>query len=100
MAQLVDHLVYRRIFLNVGIAGWDISFRLIVVVVAYKIFNGIIWKKLFEFIVKLSRKGFVRGKDQGRLIDPGYDMGHGKRFAGAGYPQKDIVAFAVQQFLS
>jgi len=97
MPQLIDHFVDRRILLDISVAGGDVRFRLIVVIVAHEIFNGIFGKQLFEFIIELRREGLIRGDDQRRFLNPGNDMGHGKGLAGPGHSQKDIVALSGKQ---
>ncbi len=97
MPQFIDHFVDRRILLDISVAGGDVRFRLIVVIVAHEIFDGIFGKQLFEFIIELRRQGLIRGDDQRRFLNPGNDMGHGKGLAGPGHSQKDIVALSGKQ---
>ncbi len=93
MPELVDHLIDGGIFLNIGIAGRDIGFGLIIVVVADKILHRIFGEKLPEFMVELGRQGLVGRDNQRRPLDPGDHMGHGKRLAGAGHAEQHLVVF-------
>lgn len=38
---------------------WDVGFWLIIVVIGYEIFDGVVWEEGFEFVVELGCKGFV-----------------------------------------
>ena len=66
MAKLVNLVVDGGIFFDVGVAGGYVGFRLVVVVVGNKVFNGIFRKKLFELSVELCRQGFVGRQNQRR----------------------------------
>ena len=58
-AQLFYLFIYRQVFFDVGIRYRDESFRLIIVVIGNKIFDGIIGEKLFEFAIELRCQRFV-----------------------------------------
>lgn len=68
--ELVDVVVDGRVLLNIRIGRGNIGFRLIIVVVADEIFNGVFRKQRTEFIVKLCCQGLVRGKHQRGPVDP------------------------------
>ena len=53
MPHLVDRLVDRGIFRNIGITLWNIGFRLVVIVITDKIFDGIVRKELLELLIQL-----------------------------------------------
>jgi hypothetical protein len=67
VAQHVDFFVNRRGFGNVGIRHGNVSFRLVVVVIADEVLDGIVGEKLPQFVTELSRQGFVMGQHQGWL---------------------------------
>ena len=81
MAQFIDLIVYRRILFDIGIGIGYICLRLIIIVVRYKILDGILGEEFPEFGAQLSRQGFVVGEHQGRTVDLGDNIGHGKRLA-------------------
>ena len=68
VAQALDIFIDGGVFFNVGIGLRDVGFRLVVVVVADKIFNGIIGQQLPEFVGQLRSEGFIRGHDEGRPL--------------------------------
>ena len=51
MAQFVDFVVDRRIFFNIGVGRGNIRLGLIIIVIADKILNRILGKKLFKLRV-------------------------------------------------
>ena len=83
MAHLIDLLVYMGIFLNVCIRLRDVGLWLIIIVVADKIFNGVLRKETFQLSEQLSGEGFVGGDNQSRLLDLGNNLCHGKGFPGS-----------------
>ena len=99
MAHLIDVLVDRRIFFNVGIRGWDVGFWLIVVVVADKILHRIVRKEARKFAVELRCQRLVRGEDQGRLLHPRDHRGHGIRLARPGHPEEGLMLDATVEAL-
>jgi hypothetical protein len=50
VAQLVDHFVDGGVLGNVGVAGRDVGFRLVVVVVADEKLDRVFGKKQLEFL--------------------------------------------------
>ncbi len=92
----VPHLV--DLFVDVGVLGnvrvglRDIGLGLIVVIVADKVFHGIVGEELFHLTVELGGQGLVGGDDQGGLLDPCNGVGHGEGLAGAGDPKEDHVS--------
>ncbi|GIR34845.1 MAG: hypothetical protein CM15mP49_02300 [Actinomycetota bacterium] len=45
MSESIYFVIYRGIFLDIGIARRYISFRLVIVVIANKILNSVVWEK-------------------------------------------------------
>ena len=85
MAQLFDLLIDGAVLLNIGIGGGDIGFRLVVVVVAHKVFHRIFGEEFLEFAAQLRRKRFIVGQHQRGPVDALDDIGHGEGLAAAGY---------------
>ncbi len=77
-------------FSMIGVRRCNVGFRLVVVVVADKILDGIIREKSFEFGSQLAGQGLVVGNDQGGPLDTLDDIGHGEGFAGAGDAQQGL----------
>ena len=88
MAQLIDLIVNRRVFFNVGIRGRNIRLGLIIVIVGDKILHRVLREKFLELGIKLGRQGFIVGNDQRRLVQRLDDVCHGKGLAGAGNAQQ------------
>ena len=85
MAQLFYLLIDGAVLLNVGIGGGDVGFRLVVVVVAHKVFHRILREELLELAAQLRRQRFIVGKYQRGPVDALDDIGHGEGFAAAGH---------------
>lgn len=63
MAQFVDFIVYSAVLFNISISRRNICLRLIIVVIAYKVFNSVFGKKLLEFRAELCGKRFIVGEN-------------------------------------
>ncbi len=85
MAQLFYLLIDGAVLLNVGIGGGDVGFRLVVVVVAHKVFHSILREELLELAAQLRRQRFIVGQHQRGPVDALDDIGHGEGFAAAGH---------------
>ena len=72
--QAFNLVVYAQVFCYILVKRRQVSFRLIEVVVADKILNGIIGEKLLELAVELCSKGLVMAHHQHRLVDMGNDV--------------------------
>ncbi len=90
MAQAVNFIVDRRILFNVGIGGCDVSFRLVIIVVGYKVFHRAVGEKRFEFRAQLGGQRFIVGDYQRWALHALDDRGHGKRLARACYAQQRL----------
>ncbi len=75
----------------------DICLGLIVVVIAYEIFYGVMREKLFKFGKKLSGKRFVRSDDEGRALNAFDDRCDRKRLSAPGNAQKRLRFLTVLQ---
>ena len=90
VAQAVNFIVDRRILFNVGIGGCDVSFRLVIIVVGYKVFHRAVGEKRFEFRAQLGGQRFIVGDYQRWALHALDDRGHGKRLARACYAQQRL----------
>jgi hypothetical protein len=95
-AHLFDVLVDGAVFLDVEVALGNIGLGLVIIVIADKVFDGILRKELAKFAVKLCRQSFIGRKDDGRAPQAGDHVGHGEGFARPRHPQQGLkyLAFA------
>ena len=94
MAQFVDIVVDGRIFLDVGVRGGHIGFRLVVVVITDEILHSVLREKFAELVVELGGQRLVGGQHQRRASAAGNDIGHGEGLAGAGHAQQNLFRHA------
>ena len=69
----------------------DIGLRLVVIVIADKVFHSVFREKIPEFAVELCCECFVVGQHQGRAVQAGDHICHRKGLAGACHPQKNLL---------
>ena len=69
----------------------NIGLRLIIIVIANKILDGVVREEGFEFIEKLRSQGFVVCDHQGRSLQFTDDIGHGESLARTGDAQQNLV---------
>ena len=93
-AQLVQLLVDGGFFFDVEVAGGDVGFGLVVVVIADEVFDRVAGEELLELVIELGGEGLVVGEDEGGPVGLLDDLGHGEGFAGAGDAEQDLVLFA------
>ena len=91
MAQAVDLIIDGAVFFNIGIGGGDVGFRLVIVVIAHKIFHRIIGEKSAHLGADLTGQGFVWFQNQCGAVALCNDIGHRKGFAGAGNAQQSLT---------
>ena len=103
-AQPFNLLVGLGFFFNIQIMPGYIGFRLVIVVIRYKIFHRVFGEEFFEFSIELRRQGLVVGHHQRRAVHPLDDIGHGKGLARGSGAQENLVAVplldAGDQFLN
>ncbi len=92
--QAVDLVVDRRLFLDVGVARRDVGFRLVVVVVADEVLDGVAGEEAPELLVELRRQRLVVHHHQRGAVLPGDDLRHRERLARPGHPQQDLARIA------
>ncbi|MNY44582.1 hypothetical protein D3C86_1796200 [compost metagenome] len=85
--QLFDLLIDHQVLFNVGIGGGNECFRLVIVVVADKILDGIGRKKLLKFAVKLGSQCFVVTQHESRLVHVRHHIGYRKCLSGTRHPK-------------
>ncbi len=95
VAELVDLLVDRGVFLDVGIGTGDVGLGLVVVVIADKVGNGIVRKEGFELPVKLGGEGLVVGDDEGGPVHGGDHVRHREGLSGPGHAEENLVRLPV-----
>src|SRR5258708_30977069 len=93
-AQLVELVVDGGFFFDVHVGGGNVRFRLIKIVVADKIFDGILREEALELVIELGGEGLVMGEDKRRAVHGIDDLRHREGFAGAGDAEKNLVLFA------
>ncbi len=94
-AQLVELVVDRGFLLDEGVARGDVGLRLVVIVVADEIFDGVLREEGLELVEKLrGERLIVREHDRG-AVDLLDHLGHGEGFARAGDAEQHLVAVAV-----
>ena len=93
-AELVELLVDGGFLLDVEVAGGDVGFGLVVVVVGDEVLDGVVGEEGFELVVELGGEGLVVREDEGGALDLLDDLGHGEGLAGAGDAEQDLILFA------
>ena len=93
-AQLVQFLVDGGFFFDVEVAGGDVGFGLVVVVVADEVFDGVVGEERLELVIELGGQRLVVRQDQRGPVGLLDDLGHGEGLAGAGDAEQDLVLFA------
>ena len=92
VAHAVDLLVDRRFLLDVGVGARDVGLRLVVVVVGDEILDRIVREERLELAVELGGERLVGGEDERRALGLLDDLGDGVGLAGAGHPEKHLIA--------
>ena len=68
MTKFINFIINRCIFFYICVGCRNVGFRLVIVVVTYKIFNSVFGKKFFEFSVELTCKRFVVRYNESRFL--------------------------------
>ena len=93
-AQLVEFIVDRGFFLDVGVRGGEIRLRLIVIVVADEVFDRVLRKETLEFAVELRRERLIVRQHQRGTVRPLDQLGSRESFSGARDAKQDLVLLA------
>ena len=96
MAQLVELLVDVGVFLYIEVGSRDVGFRLVVVVVADEVLDGVLGEEFLELGRQLRRERLVVGDDDGGALDALYDVRHRERLAAAGDAHERLMRQAVR----
>ena len=93
-AQLVEFVVDRGFLLDIRVRGGKIRFRLVVIVIADKVFDGVLGKETLEFAVELRRERLVMREHQHRTVRPLDELGRRERLSGTGDAEQDLMLLA------
>ena len=95
--QFVDFLVDCRVFFDVEVPRRNVGFRLVIIIVGNKIFDGVVREKSLKLAVELGGKRFVVADDERRTLYALNDFCHRKRFSASGNAFERLVAVAAQK---
>ena len=90
----VDLLVDLALLLDEGIRARDVSFGLVVVVIAHEILDGVLGEEALELTVELGRERLVGCEDDRRALGGLDHLGGGEGLAGAGGAEQHLVLLA------
>ena len=79
-----------RLF-NIGVRGWDVCFRLVVIVITDKVLNMVLGEKMLELSEKLSSKCFIMSDNQGWPIALLDYFSHREGFSGSCYANENLA---------
>jgi len=91
MTEFIYFLIDFRFLFYIEVPVRDISFRLVVVVIADEIFDGIVREKFLEFLVKLGGEGLVVADNERWFLNAFDDIGHCEGLAAAGDAQQGLM---------
>ena len=95
----VDLLVDRGFLLDVGVTRRDVGLRLVVVVIADEVLDGVVRKEPPELLVELRRQRLVVRDDQRGPVDRLDDPGDGIRLPRTRDPEQHLVRVAPRESL-
>jgi len=64
---------------------------LIIIVIADKILNRVVWKKVLELAVKLRSEGFVGSDNKGWFLNSRHHIGNSKGLSGSRHANQNLV---------
>src|SRR5208282_1277957 len=91
MPESVYVIIDHGIFFYIGICGRDISFRLVIIIVAYEKLHCVLRKQLFEFTVQLRCQRLIVSYNKSRFVEIGNNMRNSKGLARAGNAEEDLM---------
>ena len=94
-AHLLDVLVDAGILLDEQIARRHVGFRLVIIVIGYKILDGVFRKELAHLRIKLRRQRFVGRHDNRGTPQPRDHVGHGEGLAGTCHAEQCLERKAI-----
>ena len=95
--QFIEFFVDGGFFFDVDVAGGNVGFGLIVIVVADEVLDGVRREIAFEFLIQLRGQRLVVRQHQGRAIGGLDHFGHGEGLARAGDSKQNLVLVTVAQ---
>ena len=96
-AQFLNLVVDAEVLLYVSVRGGDVGLRLVVVVVGYEVFYGIVGEEGLELAIQLRRERLVVAQDERRTLQVGNDVCHGEGLSGAGDTEQSDITNALVQ---
>ena len=90
--ELVQFVVDVRILLDVGVGARDVGLRLVVVVVADEVLDGVVREELLELGCELGGEGLVVCEHQGGPLDALDDARHREGLAAARDAEQGLVS--------
>ena len=96
--QTINLVVDRSIFLDVGVACWQVGLGLIVVIVADEELDRVAWKETRQFAIQLRGQGFIVREHQRRTLHTLNQLRNGIGFSAAGYAQQNLFGAMAQPF--
>ncbi len=93
-AQAVEFVIDLRLFLDEEVVTRDVGLRLVVVVVADEVRDGVMGEEVAELGVELGGQRLVVGQDDGRPLRLLDDVGDGERLARARRAQQRLKLVA------
>ena len=93
----VDLVVDRRLLLDVRIGRGHVRFRLVVVVVADEVLDGVLGEEAAEFLEQLCCQRLVVHHHQRRAVHSGNGVRHRERLSGAGNAEQDLMRIPARQ---
>src|SRR5690625_2062221 len=91
VAQPLDVVVDRAVFLDIGVGGRDVGLRLVVVVVGDEVFDRVVRQHLPQFVGELGGQRLVRCHHQSGPLQTLDEPGGGGRLAGSGRAEQHHV---------
>ena len=98
MSQTVDLIIDGAVFLDVGIRMRNVRFRLVIIVIGYKVFHRVFRKEFLELAAQLCGQRLVMSQNDGRFLYFFNDLCHGVRLPGTGHTKHGL--FLQTQFHS
>ena len=65
-AELVDFFVNSGFLFDINVARGNVSFRLVIIVIAYEILDRIVRKESLKFVIQLRRQSLIMRQHQSR----------------------------------
>jgi hypothetical protein len=96
-AHAVDLVVDGRLFLDVGVGRRHVGFRLVVVVIADEVLDGVVREESAEFLVQLRGERLVVDHHQGGAVHARDGLRHREGLARSGHTEQHLVRIAACQ---